>query len=70
MSAAGLITGIGEGLNNTILVGIAYDTRDFEPDPNNGIFAEALLSNLLPQRIPGIELRFLLNFSIARLILT
>jgi len=42
MKTAGLITGVGEGLNNTILVGIAYDTRDFEPDPNNGIFAEAL----------------------------
>ncbi len=38
---AGKITGFRGGMDNIIKFGIAYDTRDFEPAPNNGIFADA-----------------------------
>ncbi len=38
--AAGLVVGCGGGLDNTIKLGIAHDTRDFEPDPNSGVFVE------------------------------
>jgi hypothetical protein len=37
---AGKIRGINGGNLNTIRAGLVYDTRDFEPDPNNGIFLE------------------------------
>ena len=38
--AAGLLVGCNGGFNNAIKLGIAYDTRDFEPDPNSGVFIE------------------------------
>ncbi len=38
---AGRITGLNGGYVNTIRVGAVYDTRDFEPDPNSGVFLEA-----------------------------
>ena len=38
--AAGLVKGCSGGLDNTLKLGIAYDTRDFEPDPNSGVFVE------------------------------
>jgi hypothetical protein len=38
--AAGLVVGCGGGLDNTLKLGVAYDTRDFEPDPNSGVFVE------------------------------
>src|SRR5262249_30574798 len=38
---SGAITGCGGGWNNALRAGIAFDTRDFEPDPNSGVFAEA-----------------------------
>ena len=38
--AAGLVVGCGGGLANAIKLGLAYDTRDFEPDPNSGVFVE------------------------------
>ncbi|GBF51701.1 outer membrane protein [Leptospira ryugenii] len=39
-SQAGRIRGIQGGFVNTLRAGIVYDTRDFEPDPNRGIFME------------------------------
>lgn len=38
--AAGLVVGCGGGVDNTLKLGVAYDTRDFEPDPNSGVFVE------------------------------
>lgn len=37
---AGLVVGCSGGLDNTLKLGVAYDTRDFEPDPNSGVFVE------------------------------
>lgn len=34
------LVGFQGGWNNTLKLGVAYDSRDFEPDPNSGIFAE------------------------------
>ena len=28
------------GSHNSLKLGVAYDTRDFEPDPNSGVFVE------------------------------
>lgn len=33
-------TGLGSSWVNDIMVGVAYDTRDFEPDPKSGMFHE------------------------------
>ena len=38
--AAGHILGCDGGWDNLLKIGIAYDTRDFEPDPNSGVFAD------------------------------
>ncbi|MDF3818372.1 DUF5982 domain-containing protein [Leptospira sp. 96542] len=38
---AGAIIGYNGGYTNAVRLGIVYDTRDFEPDPNSGIFLEA-----------------------------
>lgn len=38
--AARLVTGCGGGWDNTLRLGIAFDSRDFEPDPNSGVFAD------------------------------
>ena len=38
--AAKLIVGCDGGWDNTVRVGLAFDTRDFEPDPNKGIYAD------------------------------
>jgi outer membrane protein assembly factor BamA len=35
---AGIVQGCRGGWNNTLKLGIALDTRDFEPDPNAGVF--------------------------------
>jgi hypothetical protein len=37
---AGRIEGCGGGRDNIVRFGISYDTRDFEPDPNCGVFAD------------------------------
>jgi outer membrane protein assembly factor BamA len=37
---AGRALGCAGGLHDTIKAGIAFDTRDFEPDPNYGVFAD------------------------------
>jgi len=38
----GSITGFNGGWENTIKLAVAYDTRDFEPDPRNGVYIEVL----------------------------
>lgn len=37
----GAALGCGGGFDDRIKAGIAFDTRDFEPDPNRGVFADA-----------------------------
>jgi outer membrane protein assembly factor BamA len=37
---AGRIVGCHGGWENILRVALAFDTRDFEPDPNSGLFAE------------------------------
>jgi outer membrane protein assembly factor BamA len=37
---AGRIAGCEGGFHNWLQAGIAFDTRDFEPDPNSGVFAD------------------------------
>jgi len=41
--AAGLVVGCKGGRENYLRLGISYDTRDFEPDPNRGVFLDAAL---------------------------
>ena len=41
--AAKLIVGCSGGRENYVRLGISYDTRDFEPDPNRGVFLDAAL---------------------------
>jgi hypothetical protein len=38
--AAGRLVGCGGGRDNYLRLGISYDTRDFEPDPNSGGFVD------------------------------
>ncbi|TGK56084.1 peptide-binding protein [Leptospira wolffii] len=38
---AGKILGYHGGIVNTLRLGLVYDTRDLEPDPNQGVFLEA-----------------------------
>ena len=40
--AAGLATGCDGGWNNTLRAGVSYDTRDFDPDPNSGVFVDSI----------------------------
>lgn len=37
---AGLLVGCEGGRDNLLRLGISYDTRDFEPDPNSGVFVD------------------------------
>ncbi|MBA3463393.1 MAG: BamA/TamA family outer membrane protein [Deltaproteobacteria bacterium] len=37
---AGLLVGCSGGRDHTFRVGLVYDTRDFEPDPNRGVYAD------------------------------
>ncbi|HTV18135.1 MAG TPA: DUF5982 domain-containing protein [Polyangiaceae bacterium] len=41
--AAGAIVGCGGGFNDFLRLGLAFDTRDFEPDPNRGVLIDAAL---------------------------
>ncbi len=43
---AGLVNGYHGGNVNYLHVGIAYDTRDFEPDPDSGMLVEFNYSNV------------------------
>lgn len=38
---AGTARGCDGGWNDALKIGIAFDTRDFEPDPHSGVFADA-----------------------------
>lgn len=37
---AGKVVGCAGGWNNSLKLGVVYDTRDFEPDPNSGMLLE------------------------------
>ena len=37
---AGAVIGCDGGFDNIIRLGVSFDTRDFEPDPNRGIYAD------------------------------
>jgi hypothetical protein len=37
---AGLVNGCNGGWDNFIRLAVSYDTRDFEPDPNHGVFVD------------------------------
>ncbi|HEY4239799.1 MAG TPA: DUF5982 domain-containing protein [Kofleriaceae bacterium] len=39
--AAGLVVGCHGGRDDYVRLGISYDTRDYEPDPNKGVFIDA-----------------------------
>jgi hypothetical protein len=39
--AAGAASGCAGGWNNTLRAGLAFDTRDFDPDPNSGLFVDS-----------------------------
>jgi hypothetical protein len=41
--AARAIVGCGGGRDDFLRLGISYDTRDFEPDPNTGVFLDAAM---------------------------
>ena len=45
------LPGVGRSLVTFLQVGVVYDTRDFEPDPNRGIFAE--ITNEFSNKILG-----------------
>jgi outer membrane protein assembly factor BamA len=38
--AAGAIVGCSGGRDDYLRLGVSYDTRDFEPDPNRGVFVD------------------------------
>jgi outer membrane protein assembly factor BamA len=40
---AGVIVGCSGGWNNFFRLGVSLDTRDYEPDPNRGVFVDAAL---------------------------
>lgn len=48
---SGALLGCGGGWDNMLKVGIAYDTRDFEPDPNSGVFVD--LAGELSSKVIG-----------------
>lgn len=39
--AAGRVVGCNGGRDDYFRFGVSYDTRDFEPDPNRGVFLDA-----------------------------
>jgi outer membrane protein assembly factor BamA len=41
--AAGRIVGCEGGWNNFLRLGLSFDTRDYEPDPNRGLFIDVAL---------------------------
>ncbi len=38
--AGGNVVGCGGGRDNFVRFGVSYDTRDYEPDPNSGVFLD------------------------------
>ncbi|BDA80070.1 peptide-binding protein [Leptospira kobayashii] len=61
---AGNIIGFKGGNVNTGRIAIVYDTRDFEPDPNRGVFLEATHERSL--RAIGSDFQFNKNYVSAR----
>lgn len=45
---SGRITGWGGGWDNSMRFGLAYDTRDYEPDPTRGWLAQFLVAGYVP----------------------
>ena len=43
---AGRIKGFNGGWDNSIRLGLTYDTRDFAPNPSNGLFLQAIATSL------------------------
>jgi len=55
--AAGLIVGCSGGWDNVLRLAISLDTRDFEPDPNDGVYAE--LSSEFGTRLLGSQYEYM-----------
>jgi hypothetical protein len=53
---AGKIVGLGRSVIDIFQLGIVYDTRDLEPDPSKGIFAE--LTNEFSNKVLGSKFNF------------
>jgi outer membrane protein assembly factor BamA len=53
---AGKAVGVGRNLVNMAQVGLVYDTRDLESDPNKGIFAE--ITNEVSNTVMGSQFNF------------
>ncbi|HXA00632.1 MAG TPA: DUF5982 domain-containing protein [Cytophagaceae bacterium] len=58
---SGKITGLGNNIITILQTGIVYDTRDLEPDPNKGMFAE--LTNEFSNKIIGSKFNFNKTFA-------
>jgi len=43
----GKILGFDGGWDNSLRIGLAYDSRDYEPDPTRGLLAQALVSGAM-----------------------
>ena len=54
--ANGAVVGCAGGFDNVLRLGVSLDTRDFEPDPNRGIYAE--LSSELASRVLGSDYEY------------
>lgn len=44
-NSAGQIAGYNGGWDNRIKLGVAFDSRDYEPDPNSGLFTEVMIES-------------------------
>jgi outer membrane protein assembly factor BamA len=60
-SSTGAILGVGRGLVSILQAGIVYDTRDLEPDPTKGIFAE--ITNEFSAKAIGSKFNFNKTFA-------
>jgi hypothetical protein len=58
---SGKIVGLGNNIITILQTGIVYDTRDLEPDPNKGVFAE--LTNEFSNKIIGSKFNFNKTFA-------
>lgn len=61
---AGVIRGTNGGYTNTLRLGLVYDTRDFEPNPNKGLFLEATHERAM--KVMGSDYEFNRNYASAR----
>jgi hypothetical protein len=55
--AAGIVVGCAGGWDNVLRTAISLDTRDFEPDPNDGVYAE--LSGEFGTRMLGSQYEYM-----------